>query len=118
MKFSSQIKKITWALAVTFFVLFVMQLKVEWPQSSQANTGSQGTSSKHWVEKSESERKVGLNSDAANFNKAFINLAESASPAVVNIYTKSRMPVRRQMPGGFGGSQEDLFRFYDGFHWL
>ncbi len=69
-------------------------------------------SEKLWSEKSPEEiKKVGVDVEA--LNRAFVNLADTMSPAVVNIYTRTRIASPRMQPNN-GMAPDDLFRFFFG----
>jgi serine protease Do len=79
------------------------RLRWEWPQTAIGQAKG-----KPWVEKTEADRaKGGSVLDPAALNKVFVDLAQTLSPAVVSIYTKTRVMPQR-------GGQEDLFRYFFG----
>ncbi|MBP7843470.1 MAG: Do family serine endopeptidase [Proteobacteria bacterium] len=99
-------KFLIWSLII-MFAIFISQLrvewKVEWPQSAMADSKAAT-----WTEVPESEKK-NYSKEAEALNKVFTDLAAKLSPAVVNIFTKSKISM-----GQAGGSPEDLFGFFFG----
>ncbi len=102
---------------ILFLVLPITASIALWVAGPQAWSpltlaASAKTPAELWTEKpslKQSDKSIAAQADA--LNKTFIALAESLSPAVVNIYTTTRVQ-QRGGPGGY--SQEDLFRFFFG----
>ena len=98
--------------ASILMAVFFARVRVDWTQASAA--GKQ-----HWTEKSASDldKSKGTQIDAGALNKVFVDLAKQLSPAVVNIYTKTKVGgARNQFGGGPQGGMnpDDLFRFFFG----
>lgn len=102
----SSLKKFGLLSLVVAGVLFLPRIRVslDWDlNEARAAAGSL------WSEKpilKNTDKAVAAQADA--MNKTFINLAETLSPAVVNIFTSTR-----SVEGG-PNSQEDMFRFFFG----
>ncbi len=99
------------ALAVVSAVLLLGQLRIQWPQEAIS------ADAKLWTEKTSSEKGKGNGLDIDALNRVFVDLTAGTSPAVVNIYTKTR--VARQQPSmpNFGNGNmapDDLFQFFFG----
>ena len=104
-------------------LMALVALGITWAMSLSRNvTYADSTPQKIWTEKSEAEKAgSGAKVDAAALNRVFVDLAKNLSPAVVNIYTKTRIAPRMDPfgGGGFGGrggqgGPDDLFRFFFG----
>lgn len=93
---------------ITLLVVFFMQVKVEFPQSARSAVSA----AKLWTEKSGDDIKK-ASVDVDLLNRAFVSLAETMKPAVVNIYTRSRVANPRSQQYG-GMAPDDLFRFFFG----
>jgi len=112
-------KKIGFVLVLGLFAFFLMQLRVQWPQVAQSQTATPATlaavasAERFWSEKTESERKA-QGPEIDLLNKAFVSLAEQMKPAVVNVYTKTRVGVPRYGARGNQVMPDDLFRFFFG----
>lgn len=95
------------ALSGAFF-LSTAQISFHWPAEAMAQKGD-----KLWTEKSDAERAQSSGGlDVAALNKSFVDLAKKLSPAVVNIYTKTRIG-----GGGRGHGQmgpDDIFKYFFG----
>ncbi len=68
--------------------------------------------SRQWTERSADEIKK-TSVDVEGLNRAFVSLAESMKPAVVNIYTKTKIQ-SRGFQGYNGMAPDELFRFFFG----
>lgn len=83
------------SLAATSFVgialLGILGANVQWPVHAEAANEVWSTKSQRGNSRAETESSNNLGIDAAKLNQAFTTLAESMSPAVVNIYTRTGM---------------------------
>jgi serine protease Do len=96
-------KRLILSLFIATFIFWIVPISIHWGTPAQSTE-------KPWTEgKGISPTKSGI--DAAALNRTFTDLASQLSPTVVNIYTKSNIPMPRQNP--FGG-EDDIFRFFFG----
>lgn len=97
----------------TIFVLSVVSVLTAGTVALFADSAE---AQKHWTTKGADARAgTGSTIDVAGLNRVFVDLAKNLSPAVVNIYTKTRVAApqgRGMMPGQ--PSSDDLFRFFFG----
>jgi serine protease Do len=100
------LSKVAFAFIISFIVLFFSQARIEWPQKAY----SQNKGGPAWTELPETEKK-NYSKEAAALNDVFTGLAAKLSPAVVNIFTKSKVSVGQGAPGM---APEDLFGFFFG----
>ncbi len=105
-------KKILSVLVVVVMVFVLSQVSIRWPQEAEAQKSAEGSSGKYWTE-SASDKKSDAKFDVEAYNKFMTDLVKSTAPAVVNIYTKTKMRVRRY--GGPGMMDpNDIFRYFFG----
>ncbi len=87
------------------------RIRIEWPQT--AISQERGPV---WTELSEGDRAKtkGTKVDPEALNSVFTGLTEQLSPAVVSIYTRTRIVAQTPRGGGGPNNPEDLFRYFFG----
>lgn len=98
---------IFWIVSLIAVSLISLGVKVEWP--TQLNAADYWTDSS---QQTRSDLSATPKIDVSALNQAFVTLAEKLSPAVVNVYTKTKVEIPHLY--GPGGAPDEFFFYFFG----